>query len=193
MKLTESESNISDREQPRGRLAMKQLIVMAALVLAIGETSFAQSNASQNVPLAATVVQGLATSISGQENFGTIVAGTTPASLNAQSATVGSSTGNIALITVTGNGGQQITSTFSTTTLTGPGTAITFTPSVYGANSSAAQGTSTQVLNNGTVHLSGSTGSPGNYYFWIGGGLSALPVAQTPGNYTGTWTLSVTY
>jgi len=191
--MTEHESKISNDGRSRGMLIMKKLMFAAALVLAIGEMSFAQSNASQNVPLAATVVQGLSTSISGQENFGTIVAGTTPNSLNARTATVGSSSGNIALITVTGNGGQQITSTFSTTTLTGPGTAITYTPSVYGANSSSAQGTSTQVLNNGTVNLSGSTGSAGNYYFWIGGSLSALPVGQTPGSYSGTWTLSVTY
>lgn len=169
------------------------MILIVTILFVTVEMSYAQSSASTNVPLNATVIQGLSTTISGQENFGTIVAGTTPSALNAQTATVGSNPGNIALVTVTGNGGKQITVTFSTTTLTGPGTAITFTPSVYGSTSSSNQSSSSAVLNNGTVNLSGSTGSPGNFYFWIGGGLSALPQAQTPGNYSGTWTLSVTY
>ncbi len=172
---------------------MKKMILVATLLFVAVGISFAQNSASQNVPLSATVIEGLSTAISGADNFGTIVAGTTPGSLNAQTATVGSSTGNIAQITLTGNGSQLIHITFGTTTLTGTGTAITFTPSVYGASSSSAQGTSTQVATNGTVNLSGASGSTGNYYFWIGGSLSALPVNQTPGSYSGTWTLSVTY
>jgi hypothetical protein len=190
---TELDSEACSTTRNAGRQNMKKLMLIAAILLISFKMSFAQNSASQNVPLAATVIQGLSTTVSGEANFGTIVAGTTPNSLNAQSGTVGTNPGNIALVTVTGNGGQQITITFSATTLTGPGTALTFTPSVYGANSAAAQATSAQVSTNGTANLSGTTGSAGNYYFWVGGSLSALPQAQTPGSYSGTWTMSVTY
>lgn len=183
-----------DREA-NGRSIMKKLLVATALVFAAVQISFAQNNASSGVTLAATVIQGLTVSVSGQDNFGTIVAGTTPSALNAQTATVGSAAGNIAQVALTGNGAQTIHVTYDATdNLTKSGaTNITFTPSVYGASSSSNQSTSTVVNSGGTVTLSGSSGSAGNYYFWIGGSLSALPANQTPGNYSGTWTISVTY
>ena len=177
-------------KRTNGGSIMKKILLLAGMVFATVQLSYAQNNASQGVTLAATVIKGLSTGISGQDNFGTIVAGTTPSSLNAQSGTVGSGSGNISLITITGNNGTLIHITFDATDLlTGPGTSITYTPSVYGASSSSSQSTSSQVLNNATVNLSAT----GNYYFWIGGSLSALPAAQTPGTYSGTWTLTVNY
>ncbi len=166
---------------------MKKLMLAAAIVAATAGMSFAQSNANTNVTVEAAVIQGLTISATGNLNFGTIVAGTTPAALDAQT------NSSAPLISVTGNGGSQITVTFGTASLTGPGSAITFTPSVYGANSSANQSSSSEVLNNGTVNLSGTSGSPGNFYFWLGGSLSAIPQAQTPGNYSGNWTITVNY
>ena len=186
-----------NREAVRNEMrnfTMKKLAIVTVVILASASISFAQNSASTNVPLNATVVQGLTTTVSGACNFGTIVAGTTPTSLDAQTATVGSNPSNIALVTVTGNGGQQITVTYSSTTLTETGgSTLTFTPSVYGSSSAANQGTSSQILTNGTANLSGSTGTPGNYYFWIGGSLGSLPTNQTPGSYSGTWTISVAY
>ncbi|HUI30914.1 MAG TPA: DUF4402 domain-containing protein [Candidatus Acidoferrales bacterium] len=174
---------------------MKKLVIVAAIVIGTFEISFAQNNASASVPLSASVIQGLSTAVTGQENFGTIVAGTTPGSLNAQSATVGSSPGNIAMITLTGNGGQLIHVTYDANDplIKAGATNITFTPSVYGSNSSSNQLSSTAVTSGGTVTLSGTSGSAGNYYFWLGGSLSTLPGGQTPGSYSGTWTVTVTY
>ncbi len=166
---------------------MKSLILTAALVLGTFGMSFAQNNASTNVTVNSTVIQGLTMSVSGSLSFGTVVAGTTPGSLSAQT------NGSAPLITVTGNGAQLITVTFSTANLSGPGAAITFTPSVYGANASSKQATSTVVLSAGTVNLTGVTGNAGNYYFWLGGSLSALPANQVPGAYSGSWTISVNY
>lgn len=166
---------------------MKKLMLTIAMVLGTVGMSFAQNSANTNVTINASVIQGLQISASGALNFGNIVAGTTPASLNAQTNT------SAPLITVTGNGSSQITVTYSTAALAGPGADITFTPSVYGSGLSSSQATSTQVNNNSQVNLNGTSGSAGNYYFWLGGSLSAIPAAQTPGSYTGQWTITVNY
>lgn len=166
---------------------MKRLMLAAAIVIATAGMSFAQSSANTNVTVNAAVIQGLTISATGTLDFGNIVAGTTPAALDAQT------NGSAPMITVTGNGATPISVTFSTASLSGPGTALTFTPSVYGDASSSNQATSSQVLNSGSVTLSGTSGSAGNYYFWLGGSLSAIPAAQTPGSYSGSWTITVNY
>jgi hypothetical protein len=173
----------------------KKLSIIPAIIFLSVQLSLAQSNASTGVGLVAAVIQGLTVSVTGEVNFGTIVAGTTPGALVATSATVGTASGNIAEITLTGNGAQTIHVTYDATdNLTKSGaTNITFTPSVYGSSSSSSQSTSTSVSSGGTVILSGSSGSAGNYYIWVGGSLSSLPAAQTPGSYSGTWTISVSY
>ena len=182
----------SNSEQVLGVNIMKRVLLASTITFAVAQIAFAQNSATGSVPLAATVIQGLTTAISGQCNFGTIVAGTTPNALSAQTGTVGSSSGNIAEITVTGNGGNQVNISFGTQNLTGTGNAITFTPSVYG-NSSNTQTGASQITTATSKNLSGATGSAGNYYFWIGGSLSALPANQAPGTYSGTWTLTVSY
>lgn len=166
---------------------MKKLVLVAAMLVATAGMSFAQSSANTDVTVNAAVIQGLTISASGALDFGNIVAGTTPTALDAQT------NGSAPEITVTGNGNTAITVTFSTATLSGPGSDITFTPSVYGAALSTSQSSSTQVLNNGSVTLNGTSGSAGNYYFWLGGSLSAVPAGQTPGTYTGHWTITVNY
>ena len=110
----ESESNNFDDNKINRGLNMKKLILAAAIVFATVEMSFAQSSANTTVNLTATVIQGLTMSVTGSLAFGTIVAGTTPASLSAQT------NGGAPLVTVTGNGHSTITVTFGTTTLTGP-------------------------------------------------------------------------
>ncbi len=166
---------------------MKELLLTTAIVLGAVGMSFAQNTANTSVNLDATVIQGISISATGSLSFGTIIAGTTPAALSAQT------NASAPVFTVAGDGGKQFNVSFANATLTGPGAAITFTPSVYGSSASANQATSTSIVTGGMANLSGSTGSTGNYYFWLGGSLSALPVNQTPGSYTGTWTLTVNY
>ena len=167
---------------------MKKLMLVAAMVLGTTAISFAQSSANKNVNVTATVIQGLTLAATGTLGFGTVVAGTTPAALSAQT------NGSAPMFTATGDGGHVLTVTYlATASLTGPGTALTFTPSVYGDASSGNQSGSTPVASGSIVHLTGSTGSAGNYYFWLGGALSAIPSSQTPGAYSGTFTLNVSY
>ncbi len=167
---------------------MKKLMLAAAVILGTVTMSFAQSTDNTAVTLNATVIQGLVLTVSGTLSFGTIVAGTTPAALSAQT------NGSAPMFTTTGNGSSVITVTYpATSTLISGANTLTFTPSVYGAAVSTAQATSASVANSATVTLSGTTGSAGNYYFWLGGNLGTLPSAQAPGSYAGTFTLTVTY
>ncbi len=182
-----SEPNKSNSKASNRRSVMKKLMLTIAMVLGTVGMSFAQNTANTSVNLDATVIQGISISAIGSLSFGTIVAGTTPAALSAQT------NASAPEFTVAGDGGKLFTVTFANTTLSGPGAAITFTPSVYGSSNSANQATSASILTGGTANLSGTTGSTGNYYFWLGGALSALPVNQVPGTYTGSWTLTVTY
>lgn len=180
------DSNIG-KHKPRVEAFLKGLLLIAMIVLGATPLSYAQNSASTNVTINATVIQGLTLAVSGGPlNFGTIVAGTTAAAISAQSSTV--------LFTVTGNGGGSVTVTYSGVTLNGPGGAtLAFTPSVSGSASSGGQGSSTSVSSGSSITLSGSTGSAGNYYLWLGGSLGSIPSNQTPGSYTGTFTMSVNY
>ena len=166
---------------------LKKTLVLAVIFFGVSATSFAQNSANTSVTINATVIQGLTLAVSGGPlNFGTIVAGTTPAAISAQSSTV--------TFTVTGNGGSSVTVTYSGVTLNGPsGATLPFTPSVSGSASSGGQGSSTSVSSGSTITLSGSTGSAGNYYLWLGGSLGSIPSNQTPGSYSGTFTMSVNY
>lgn len=183
-----TEKNKFQNAESYRRIVMKNLILVAAMVLGIAGMSFAQNSASTNVNVSATVIQGITLTVSGTLNFGTVVAGTTPAALSANT------NGSAPLFTATANGATSLTVTYgATVSLTGPGTALTFTPSVVGANSSSNQSSATSVASGSTVTTSGSTGSAGHYYFWLGGSLAAIPAAQTPGTYSGSFTLTVNY
>jgi len=170
-------------------LLMKRIYLALMVVLAFSSLTFAQNNAATGVTVNATVIQGLTLTVANTLGFGTIVAGTTPAAISANTGS------GIPLYTATGNGGKVLTSVTypATVSLTGPGTALTFTPSLVGASLSTSQATATAVTSGSSVTLSGTTGSPGYYYFWLGGSLAALPAGQTPGAYTGTFTLTVSY
>lgn len=134
----------------------------------------------------ATVIQGLTLTAIGSLDFGQIIAGTTPPSLGAQT------NGSAPVFTATGNGGQQVWVTYSSSTLYNGASTLSLTPSVYGGPT-MTQAASTPVSSGSAIYLSGITGSPGDYYFWLGGSLGAIPPGQVPGNYTGTFTLTVSY
>jgi Domain of unknown function (DUF4402) len=170
------------------RTSIKILLLLPIITLfATTGVSFAQTSANTNVTINATVIQGLTLSVSGGPlNFGTIVAGTTPASISAQSSSV--------LFTASGNGGSTVTVTYSNVTLSGPsGATLNFTSSVYGSSSSSGQSSSSNVPSSSTINLSGTTGSAGYYYLWLGGNLGSIPSNQTPGAYSGTFTMTVNY
>ncbi len=190
--LSHLRTSYSFREGTRWRngwskLSTKVLSGAALLLMAMTVPLFAQTSASQSVTVEATVLQGLKVTVSGGPlNFGSLVAGTTPPAITAQSSSV--------MYTITGNGASNVKVTYAATTLSGPGTnTLDFTPSVYGASSSSSQSSSTEVPTGSTVSLTGSNGSAGNYFLWLGGDIGAIPSNQTPGSYSGTFTLTVSY
>ncbi len=169
------------------RHLLKTLVVVSLIVLAASTVSFAQTSASQSVTVEATILQGLAVTVSGGPlNFGTLVAGATPSPISAQSSAVE--------YTITGNGASSVKVTYASASLNGPnGSTLNFTPSVYGAGSSTLQSSSSSVASGSAVSLSGTNGRVGNYYLWLGGDLGTIPGNQTPGSYSGTFTLTVSY
>lgn len=134
----------------------------------------------------ASIIQGLSLTATGSLDFYQIIAGTTPPSLSAQA------NGSAPEFTATGNGGQQVWVTYSSSTLYNGANTLTFLPSVYGGPT-MTQAASSPVSSGSSIYLSGTTGSQGDYYFWLGGSLGAIPAGQVPGNYAGTFTLTVSY
>ena len=144
-------------------------------------------NNSVTVNLTATVIEGLALQSGGSLSFGTVVAGTTPAAIDPHTSS------SAATITAAGNGGQSVTISFpATTTLASGVNTLTYLPSLYGFKNNN-QGSSSQITSGGTINLSGSTGNEGNFYFWLGGSLGAIPVGQAPGSYSGVFVISASY
>ena len=166
---------------------MKKLMLVAAMVLGTVSMTMAQNTASQSVTINAAIIQGLALSVAGGPlNLGTIVAGTTPAAVDPHTSSI--------QFSMTGNGTSVVTVQYSAVTLNGPsGATLTFTPTIDGDASSANQATAASVANNSTVTLGGSNYSAQSYYFWLGGSIGAVVGTQTPGSYTGTFTLTVHY
>jgi hypothetical protein len=146
-------------------------------------------SATLSIVVTATVISGLSLTAAGSVNFGEILAGTTPASLNAQSNI------NAPIISAAGARNNGITVTYSSTSTLndGSGNTLTFTPSVYGSTSSTDQAGSTPVSSGSRVTLTGLRRGTGYYYFWLGGDLGTIPLNQPAGNYNGTFTLSVSY
>ncbi len=149
---------------------------------------FNQFQTSQDISLSSSVIQGLTLMSTGTLDFGLIVAGTTPPSLSPQS-------GSAPEITAAGSGGKHITVTYSATTSLDDshGNTLTFTPSVSGTDIPTNQAGATAISSGQRVRLSGNRQSTGYYYFWLGGSLDPVPPNQAPGNYSGTFTLTVNY
>jgi len=185
-RIREFKTNFPNRKTTVRRNEMKKFMVVAIIVLGSASMLFAQSNANTGVNINAAVIQGLTLTVSGGPlNFGTVVAGTTPTPISALTSTV--------MFTATGNGASAIVVSYSSVTLTSGTNTLTYTPSVYGASSSSSQGSSTQVTSGTSKNLSGTSGSAGNYYFWLGGDLGTISSSQAPGSYSGTFTLTVHY
>lgn len=166
---------------------MKKLALTAAVLFGTVSMAFAQNTASSSVTINGEVIQGLTIApTSSTLDLGVMVAGTSPTAV---------APNNGIEFTVTGNQGSNITPTFSTSVeLYSTADSLTFTPTFVGSSSSAYPGTGSTVTSGTAVQLStGSAYTAGNYYFWLGGGVGSISPSQTPGSYSGTFTLSVTY
>lgn len=168
---------------------MKKLMLTAAMVFATVGMSFAQNSASQPVTINASVIQAIQLSVNTATlNLGTLIAGTTPTPVDPTTSPI--------QFTLTGNGNSLIHITFAAVTLNGPSSStLTFTPNLNGDPSSANQASPSNlnIASGSTVTLSGANYSSSNYYFWLGGGVGSIGAGQTPGAYSGTFTLTVAY
>ncbi len=157
------------------------------MLLGIAGVASAQSLANQGVTINGTVIQAITLTVSSSTlNLGNMVAGTIPTPISAASSPI--------MFTLTGNGSSVVSVIFSSVTLSGPSSStITFTPTVVADSLSTNQGSAPSMSSGNTVTLSGSNYSSANYYFWLGGSVGTLPNTQTPGAYSGTFTLQVAY
>lgn len=157
------------------------------MLLGIAGLASAQSSTSQGVAINGTVIQAIQLTVNTATlSLGNMVAGTTPTPISAASSPI--------MFTLTGNGSSVVNVTFSSVLLSGPSSStITFTPAVVADSVSANQATAASISTGSTITLSGGNYSSANYYFWLGGSVGLLPSAQTPGAYSGTFTLQVAY
>lgn len=167
---------------------MKKLMLVAAMVLGFAGMSFAQGQtANAGALVKGNVVMAVGILESGTLDFGNIAVNSTPTPINPNTAA------GVPLFTVTGAPSAQVYFTFgSSLSLTGPGTALTFTPNLVGSNVTGDQSGATTV-NSGNTNLVHLDATNGNYFVWLGGSVATIPVGQTVGAYSGTFTLTVTY
>jgi hypothetical protein len=156
------------------RIALVALAAAATLALPAG--LHAQNSAAMNVSV--DVIAGLTvTNTGGDLDFSTRAPGTM--------ATIAAASG--ITFTASGQASQNVTLTYTSALLNGPGAALTFTPSVIGGATNAA-GSASEQLSGSVFGLSGA----GDYYFWVGGSI-VIPMGQAAGTYEGEWTLSLAY
>ncbi len=134
-----------------------------------------------SIPVTATLTGTVSLSAAGALNFGAVVAGATPApSLSAQTNT------SAPEFTATGTRAASTVTYSSSLSLAGPGTPLTFTPSLFGSSTNTQSGSA-------SIASGAALNKAGNFYFWLGGSLNAIPSGQTPGSYSGTFILRLTY
>ena len=160
---------------------MKNLVLTLALVVGMAAMASAQSSASVSVN--ATLQRATLTwsATSATLSFGTI---TLPAT-TAQT-TISTSSNSAVALNVFGSAACPISFSYPTTTqLTYNNANITYTADVVGSSSN--------LVSAATSLGSGTLSSDGYYYIWIGGNLGSLAGTQAPGQYSGTYTITVSY
>ena len=161
---------------------MKKLATLTLALFVVAGAAYGQDRtASDQTTATLEVLAGLGLSVpSGSTlDLGAVLPGAT-ASVEAESS-------GAVQFNATGEEEEDITVTYSNTTLTGPGAALTFVPSVI-SGESTDQATASEA-SSGTSNL---TLTSGTHYFWVGGSVN-VPSGQTQGNYSGTFTLNIEY
>lgn len=165
-------------------MRIRILTLLAAGALVVPTAAQAQSSASGDLNVNVTVIKALTlTKIVGTDlDFGTNAAGTTPAAIAHADGVQFEADGQAnTSITVNHDGNISLTG--------GGGDPIPFTADFRGFNTNTS-GSAAAVADGATVTLDATNG---NYFFWLGGSLAALPANQVAGSYTAIWTLSVAY
>jgi len=154
-------------------------MTMTISVVVSGQTY----TASQDIGITATLLGRVSLTATGALDFGQVLAGTTPPALSPHAS------GAPEITATSTTGSHTYTVTFSASQLNdGYGHTLNFTPSLT-ASATNNQTGSTTISSPASVNL----GRRGSYYFWVGGSLAAVPAGQTPGNYSGTFVLTMAY
>jgi hypothetical protein len=167
-----------------------KLLASAALIGLLSAPALAQDTASQSTTGSGRIIQPITLTKNSDLSFGTVVRPTTGTNTITIDATTGA-------ISKTGAGDAALaasTSGRATYSVGGEG-AQTFaisTPATFNMTSGANSLTVTLASSSATGTISGSLGSAGTATFGVGG---SFPVSNTQasGNYTGTFTTTVTY
>jgi hypothetical protein len=170
--------NIKNKLNKRS-FTMKNLIIVAALLIVISSLSFGQSSAN----VTATVNAVLSIVTTNDLTIGNVVKGTTK--------TITSDAADAAAFTISGEPNTQIVVTVAFPANLSDGTNnLPFTGEIPIHNTIADQGTATAfgALTGGTT----PTNAGGDLYVYVGGGVTAA-VAQPSGNYSGTINVNVVY
>jgi hypothetical protein len=162
----------------------KQLAVSLALLAGAAVAANGQTTADATVQ--ANVTANLLIAVTGVTDFGTIGNSGETQTIVPSAPAAGSTA---AMFTATGTPNASISTTWTDINLTDPvsGATMLFTPAVSFLTTNN-QATSASITDGATGTLS----STGNGFFWLGGNLTVSP-SQTPGSYSGIFTLTVTY
>lgn len=167
------------------------------LILSLFLTSslFAQSSANANATVSAQLTKGLAISnSSGSLDFGAII-------LDGSGSTETIIPENGAVFEVLGHPNQNVTVTFGTASIindvwaagvSGAATgSMTFTPDVEETGTSSSY-VGAGAVSSGSAYSADNVSGTGKLYLWVGGEI-VVGASQAPGDYTGTFTMSVAY
>lgn len=163
---------------------MKKFLVVTAMVLGLAGMSWAAPPISADATINLTITTAMTIGVTGSVDFGSLTYGTSGAQ------TVAPTSG--AKFMVQGPPGGAFTVGLpSSVNLSNGTTTFAFTPDL-GASSDGSTVDGTTPTDGGSYNLNSSGTDQGKYYFLLGGSVT-LAGTETTGNYTGTYTLTVTY
>ncbi len=153
----------------------------------------AQNSATANVPVTIQLAKGLSISLtSGDLNYGEVI-------LDGTAQTPAKTPDNGALLTVVGHPTKSVDITFANATLDnnawvtsngGTNDNLSFIPFIeHTATSTYASG---NTVNSGNNYGLTNSGGSGYIYLWVGGSIG-IGATQEPGDYLGTFSVTVAY
>ncbi len=163
------------------------LVLALAAVGGVAPAGLAQSSVNRTTTVTATVIKALSVvnvTAGSTLDLGRVAVGqAAPRPINPKASAAFE-------LKASGQPNTAVTVTFANATLSraGGGT-LTFAPTVS-ANATESKTQAAQISSPASLTLSAS---PGEYYFWVGGGVTTVPANTPVGTYSGTWTLTVAY
>ncbi len=163
---------------------MKNSMLVAAMVLGLAGSSFAQMSGSQLINVDVSILKALTITAYGNASFGSTYAGVGSITLTPATPGSGQTAGRFA---VNGEPGRTITVSYLYASPSVTGATVVYTPSIVGLNTNTQASATTF---GSSVSLDATTG---DYYFWVGGTMTGISASAQSGTYNGTFTLQIAY